>query len=801
MNFVIEAWRKYEEIFESLGELLERCTEFLERLDSYAKSGMNEKLTNVACEHLHLFVEICDRTLKMKQRQSRIKVFFKNMFFLEDDGIDELLKKMKRVGEKEYGLVAAETYKSSREAATEARAAKDMLADSMNKDKMNKEMKKRKDAILKVLGYDKNDLDSLTGEPKTDRWEEPLQRKRKQITARTGEWINEDPLFTSWIKGESPAKPILGLEGGYGEGKTLLAVNIIGLLRKRRVVDTSRSRLTVAYYFIETDVKSSPNKKEIARSLSRSLLWQLVSADEPFMKSVASICEKFENKDFETFEDMWTHLLLENKDRLKQDSIFFIVIDGLDDDIEALAPLLPKFSTNPNHHHTRVLLTGKQSTFETLEKIEGVAFDKITLGATNVQDIELYIKNRMDEMDMLKVSDSPKVSEIRDEILSTLKAKTAGDYYKLVPALDDIEESNGDESEIRRCLEQAGETRPERIKATIDKLNVTRTKKEIDEINEIIIWVQSSFEWLSPNEMEAALALRFNNTSGQQTSLLTMESKIRNKYSLFTIGVNGYIVYSLPEYAENIPHKKRERSSDGVSDSMGEIQPAEIHMLKHYLRNICPKDVYEKFGFEEFFDLKLVRKGTYIYQDTDNAHMILALRCLNCLVEQRTEKTELLHSYANEYLFSHLGFTELLLTDRDLRAEAGELLVKLFTTEYGIESLLAFTCLPGRREENLFFHKKIPPRWESVFDDVGVDLISRWFKDAAVVERVKNTELVINYNTAGSNRHEVLFTLGLKQALTKLFREYCSKLECQNIYVLVVGLLRKVRLPREEVFS
>ncbi|KAI0450203.1 hypothetical protein F5B21DRAFT_491620 [Xylaria acuta] len=796
LTFVIRAWRGYEGMLESLTGLLEQCVEFLDRLTIYATAGMDAKLTKVACRHLQLFVEICDRALRLNHKRAKLMAFTKQLF-LNDDGLNDLLTQMKNLVGEEHRLVSAHTFKSSNEAAANSRdnltltkkadTKLDALINDKNELRRVEEMRRWRKALVSTLDFEPSECNSATQEPKEpkEQWRD-VWRKHREAVDGTGDWISKHESFTSWIRGTSSS--ILGIEGGDGTGKTILAANIIMLLQKPNAVDVLNSRSAVAYYFLETNSKATVDEKDIGYTVSKSLLWQLAKEDKAFLRSVAHICEK--TKSFRGHQDMWTQLLLENDDRINKDSVFFIIIDGLGDNIGILTQLLTKLSADPSRHRTRVLLTGKPSMFEILRSREGVEFDKIVLEGSNAQDVELYIQARLDKMDMLKDHDRPDISEMRDKIFHTLRTTTS-DYFKLGSVLDNIAQSSGDVLEICGYLDMAGQTGHHQLMKEIELLNETRSQKEIGEINEIIRWINCSCSWLDPREMEAVLALRTSNESGQQTSLLSLRSKISTRYSLFSV-IDGVVDYKLPEWKESIPHKKREKNADGTFSGSEEIHPAEISMLKHYLSNICPRDVYSKFGFDDFFNHKLTRKGSYICQDPDNAEIILALRCLTCLVEQRTGPTKRMHYYAQNYLYSHLKNTDLSLADRELKADVGEKLVRLFTNGYGIESLLYLDPVSDMQEESVYSMEVVPSNWVPwLFSEDGVELLRTWFKDTAVLERIKETEFVVAYNGADANRHDLLFTVGLERAATRLFREESSKRQSLDAFMLLVSFLKK----------
>lgn len=85
LNFVIQAWQGYQGIFEELAGLLEKCAEYLGRLEYHVHAGMDAKLSKVACQHLLLFVEICDRTVKLRSRRRKLLAVVK-ILFLQDNG-------------------------------------------------------------------------------------------------------------------------------------------------------------------------------------------------------------------------------------------------------------------------------------------------------------------------------------------------------------------------------------------------------------------------------------------------------------------------------------------------------------------------------------------------------------------------------------------------------------------------------------------------------------------------------------------------------------------------------------------
>ncbi|CAG1977442.1 unnamed protein product [Fusarium graminearum] len=783
LTFVIQAWQGYEGIFESLAGLLEKCIEFLDRLEYYTKPAMDSKLTKVACQHLQIFVKICDRSLGLRSKRSKFAAFMKQMF-LNDDGMQGLLSEMQNLVDKEHLLVSAQTWKSSNEAAANSRDGllltrnvHNSLVDDRNKKQLEGERLKWKTTIVNALDLNPSILKPDSQAP----WDKAWKRYKENRFEGSGEWLIQDPRFASWVSGDQGSKQILALQGEEGAGKTLLATNVLLHLRKMR---GSGPKVIIAHNFLDKDSKSTTIQDD-ALDISRNVMGQIALAHDPITKSVANICDK--TKDFSSPLEIWTTLLLDNQDLLAMDLNIFIVLDGLGDNAEVLIKFLQKFSDNPLIQRTRILLTGKKQLFETINKAGGVKMEKIALGETNSKDLEIYINKRMDEMEILKDTSRPSVAGLRPKILKDLQLSTEGDYYKIGRVLDNISTATEAE-EINSLLESAGAMRPDQIESDIEKLNQTRTAKEIAEINEIILWVNAGKRWFNPLEMESALALKAG--PGGSTSLMSIKAKIASKYNIFSTE-SGFVDYKVDNVEKMIPLKKRDVADDQSTSGFKEIQPAEVNIIKHYLSTVCPSDLYAKFGFDRFFECKMTRKGNYICRDPDNAEATMVLRCISCLADERTSKAGRLLYYASGYLQQHLEDADLSLTDRSIKAEAGKDLVRLFTEQYALDSLFGLHLPFEDASDVLFSADDIPGTWDTwIFSDEGLDSIAKWFKDSAVKELVKENELIVSFET-GSNRHLALFGFAATTAAQDLFMRETNRREAIRAYVLLSALLNK----------
>lgn len=795
VNFVIQAWQGYEGIFESLATLLDKCSEYLSRLDYYVRGGMDAKLSKVACQHLQLLVEICGQAIKLRRKRNKFLAFTK-LLFLNDSDIDELLQMMDSLIDKEGHLVTAQTFDFASEAATNSR--KNILINNRIDNKIDvlmkkktdqwkeKEMKRRRDIILKTLAFDDDKMDSAKEEP-DPYWLTVYHNYRNLAIQDTGQWIFDDPKFSAWETGPQGTPPILAIEGAEGSGKSFLASAIIRRLRMHGSAESSGPRNLVAFYFLESDPKEELKNADNLGVIAKSLVWQLAQIDMSYLKSVVNICQKFE--DFDPHE-ITTRLLLENPGLPTFDATIFIVIEGFEGVIgDAVIRFLQTVSTLPPDQDMRVLLTGEPRGIAQLNN-ENIAFETIQISSKNRSDVEKYIESKMDRIEALKDTTRLGVSELRNKICNTLCDKTAGDYFKMDTILKQIRNLDY-VHDIDKVLESAGKERSQHILGEIEQLNNTRTSKEIAEINEIILWILYGRQWLGPKRMTAVLYVK----SGE-LSLLSLEAKFQMKYSLFEVDSDGIVDFRSSEIADLIP-ERQESYKDVLGPESGQkIQYSEVAMIKHFLGTVCPPDIYAKFGFDEFFDRKLSLKGDYICRDDkDTAEVKLAVTCLRILTEERDKRHEWLRPYAMKNFLWHLSAVDLALVDREWKSAVGLRLLKLFTDEASIDTLL---WIPGQADAAAFGHR-VHSTW--IESDDAVNEVLTWFRDSAVVSQIfdKSSRAWISSLTSDLDPDEHLLKPSAKRLAIHWLREPSPVALTRHAFFFILGLLNKVCLSSYKI--
>ncbi|KAI1338801.1 hypothetical protein F5Y15DRAFT_385383 [Xylariaceae sp. FL0016] len=789
LTFVIQAWKGYEGIFENLGELLEKCVEFLERLESY-EGRMDAKLARLACQNLRLFVEICDRTIKLRHKHTRLLSFAKQLF-LNDDGIQGVLHMMERLNSKESLLVNAQTYKIVSDSAGDIK----LILDAQKEQKKEDDAKKWRRTIAKSLGFPGNALDT-DGEP-TPTWQRAYDSRLNALVDDTGSWWKRDKECLQWTQSPRPEKSLLVLEGQSGTGKTSMMANAAKLVR-RMGRDGPTTRVVTAYYFAEGDKNRAHGEEEgtLLERVSRTLLWQIATSYETMTRSVGHIVSR---ATLDGSLDHWRQLFVNNRERHNPDTTFYLFIDGID---STLVPLLHLLTSVDEGWNTRIFLTA----WPEMSPPQDLQFYNVPISERNGDDVEKYITYRMDNMPILKDTKRPGISGWRQTILNELKEKCTGDYFKLNTSLDALAKVDLIE-DIREVLAEADKTRTDQIVAELRRLNHTRTPKEIKEINEIILWLTTSRRFFSMEMMEALLSVRHkanslslsaepslplarqpNDPSGKNEtkanatltiSLLPFAQKLRSKYTIFSVSDSGFVEWSSPEIKAQLPKKGLNPSNKPESGPAPPqvIQESEIQIVRHFLSNVCPTNLYERFEFEQFFQTKAgARDKDYISLDPDNAHIKIAITCLIILTEEELRSRWRLREYAMYWFLDHLHEADLSLADRELKAQIGPLLVKLLTTECGIDSLfwtfdLNVSQQTWERSEYVYLRES---RAEWLYSKDGTNMLNRYFNDSSVVQFITaepGASLVSQVKDAKTSAelHKATFSYAAKRMATHLF--------------------------------
>ncbi|EEH08289.1 conserved hypothetical protein [Histoplasma capsulatum G186AR] len=480
------------------------------------------------------------------------------------------------------------------------------------------------------------------------------------------------------------------------------------------------SRTSIAYYFFQ---KENKDEKSVNKAL-RAIVWQLTDNDVVYRKWVAAACNKPE--EFGNSLELWKQLVFQFS--TKTEATFFIVLDGIDEAemstghplIEIIRDISLMFREK-RPLSIRLLLTGRPRAFMEIRNDPKIALSSITLGIRNEDDIVKYIDARMDHMEILKRSSHPDIQELRSCIRVKLTGGVGGDFFKLNFMLTEISKKRR-RKEIEEVLEHADEDRLDTIAREIDRLNKTLGEEDIQELNDLLGFVITSIKAPTLELLEAVLLVK--NGEG---SLVPLREQIQDKYSAFLEIASDGTVSITSDAIIDFFRNETFAAKDLTPGRRGAaLHEAEVAIIRRFLRNVCDEELFNKFGFEEFFKRKLSNKSACINVNFDRAKVDIVAYCLDAICGEPSDQTACLVNYASYFLVYHLDDVDLDLIAPEPKSYIGSRLIKLFSDEECINAWWA--------PERMWMYEM----W--TYEDANVMTIMKWFKDSAVVKGLSGAE-------------------------------------------------------------
>jgi hypothetical protein len=276
----------------------------------------------------------------------------------------------------------------------------------------------------------------------------------------------------------------------------------------------------------------------------------------------------------------------------------------------------------------------------------------------------------------LKKSDQPDVEKLRTSVRNKLSHGAQGDFVKLDYKLTDISTKRR-RKEIQDVLEHAGEDRQDTIARKVERLNVILGQEDIQDLNELlpcIIAAKDINQTLTVQELEAVLFLKHG-----ESSLMPLEKQIQGQYAALLDFSNDdktvtLRAESLIDYFRNKLHAEEDQAITGLHKS-------EVAIVQRFLRHVCDDELFEKFGFEEFFKRKLGKETALITVNVNDVHVRILHCFLKAICDVQTDETAPLREYAFNWLAHHLVMVNLSCAEPSGKSDIGCRLIKLFVDE------------------------------------------------------------------------------------------------------------------------
>ncbi|KAI0885020.1 uncharacterized protein GGS22DRAFT_162512 [Annulohypoxylon maeteangense] len=671
-----------------------------ERMDQF--NEIEPELKQAIHQVMICFVDICALSIQLRDsgKWHKFKSRMKFLMIQDDSGIKAEIEKLDRLTKSHHSIQATQTLKVvldtktelteylDRESERSQQIATDVSSLKASDDKRNSEDTRRKYVanIRKKLGIEEALFKSFN---------DMCDKPRRDCVPNTALWLVERPEFQRWAeRDEKESETLFVLTGAPNTGKSVM---ISSLLHHLRSIYESSTRyaprtLVSAHFFPNTTAKDDQDKRPIATAL-KCIAIQLAEQDSAYAKSLSQACDgKSENMAFfrdASCKELWDFLRISAP---KGSATHYLVLDGLcglpeesSENREQKEQLL-NIIQNSVQPSFRVLLSARQDMLPINDRPSQL---NINIEEYNKQDIEKYIEHYLGNNDILQDDED---EPLRTKVVQTLATQVGGNFNKAKAALENIREviaSDGLETEIDRVLEESSMNEKQISKTVISQLEERLTGEEIEELNELLIWVICGRVFFNIDELNAALILR-----SKRRGTLRLKKKLEGKYSnILKIRKDGRV--SVTDDMEETLTKRREkpRSTDDNPTFTATITvtKGDLRSVQSFLWSLSQKVdslAHDTFGFEKIAEQKGVKNN--IQLNEVDACLSLLRRTFSLLANEPNKESGLLGDYLLNYLPQHLeelwekstGYDELTLPQKQ---EIGEGLFSLFVSGEAIE--------------------------------------------------------------------------------------------------------------------
>lgn len=751
--------------------MFQNVTSFLQRFAVYVEKfkhvDLDPAMKSILHELLASFVRICMLSVRVLN-ENKVLLYLKVFTFAGDEGVSGELAKLQSLVANESAMRGTLTFgsvmNSERNIAIGFSETKEgITALGTAVERLTKgEEEKKKDAIG---SQQRETIKKALGDAAEKSYREILTKHSIGSARQTGSWLKENSKFITWASSEPTEHPILCVSGPEGFGKSCLVSSIIRYLRKRYPQGSQDlARTSVAYYFFQEDKDSQSLNNAL-----RALVWQIVLNDVAYQKDATVVCKDPDN--LSSNEDLWDRLF---SDFMNVAATFYIVLDGIDyishEEWKSFLNILRSITSTTEGQRQlkiRFLLAGRP------KSLEGMGLDSastIDLRTENNADIMTFVAERMENIEVLK-GDFEQTQTLRQQVFEAVTNGAHGDFVKTGMTLEEISKKHKP-SEILHVLDSAGEPRAEIIKKQIKRLQSELNETDIKDLNLLLAWVTKARRDLTLSELDMILYER----NGERS--FRFEQQIRDRYSvLFQVHEDDYVSLVSSSII------------DQVAEQITPILPAEISIVRRFLKSVCDDDLYDRFGFDGFFTTKLERPTNTVRVSPTDAEIQIIKGCLSSIFGSHLGKENTLHEYARKFLPEHLASIDLSLPEpsREDKSEIGKQLLDAFRREDIIERWWPDS------DYDFSFGEAERETWLYSENDRYVAAVLEWLRNSTVVNEVNEDGLawikaVTSNSQPDTDLLEVITTIAAKRWL----QGTSESIWFQDLFLWIYGFVTKV---------
>lgn len=283
----------------------------------------------------------------------------------------------------------------------------------------------------------------------------------------------------------------------------------------------------------------------------------------------------------------------------------------------------------------------------------------------NEKDIELFVKERLKVFEVSDDQQLPDTSGPSKQLLEMLKnlpekLTRYKDYDFLNFILGNIGTGAWPDSTLKSVIDGLSTDQDfDLVDFQIRHLNQVLGRNEIQDLNEILPWiVLPNREWPRMKQLEDILILKRGIPA-----LKPLKTYITDTFFALldfdddldtSARVNGHYraKFNISEQS-SVSNFTEQHHDEGRMPNR--LHPSEIQLIERFLQKFCDDDLYEKFGFEEFFKQKKDPQESGIHFDPISRHMKMITACLMSTAREDRKTFASLRDYTAKWLPWHLS--------------------------------------------------------------------------------------------------------------------------------------------------
>ncbi|KAL2890440.1 Nacht and tpr domain protein [Ceratocystis lukuohia] len=510
VRLIVGAADGVSQTYDAIVDMFQRLQSFTTRLHFYSREEMSPQLRAKCVEIMAVLFEVMLVALTEINR-GRVNAYLRRLVG-KGSPVQAIIDKLDNVVEDEAGLVMAET-----------------LAEI----KRTIAVQQHIEAELQKLNDDSRDRSMLSNRIKIKEIihpsvysEDRFRYLEKSRTPGTGDWLVQDSSFQAWFKGETQ---ILWLSGSPGTGKSYIAARVISWINEQLFKLEESSMDSLAYFFFRDNRPETRSVHQAIRDISH----QLAEDDDLYSKTL--LYNILSEDDIKTIPSAFTQLL---KQPILDDTrkrTVYLILDGIDEaepsELKILLGMLQDMASLPigsmgNPVSFQVMITGRptlQDMVAVLGEADGVGLSHIVITTERSSgDVKMFINEEVKRLRILKRTEE----STKQKIAGLLNDKVGGLFILAQFMLADINNSTH-MSSIFESVQRYPQKAEDMLRQTISRLQDSLNAAQINDLNEILIWVTCAQETLKLSEIIAIFELRFGAPP------LTLEETLRGPYSCF----------------------------------------------------------------------------------------------------------------------------------------------------------------------------------------------------------------------------------------------------------------------------